>query len=243
MSRNKATVHSTTEAPNHPPRFDNDDTIQSSSSSMATQSDTSLLLDTVHYAAVAHQNQKRKSPGQAPYIQHPIDVARRIAGAGSSLAGNAPIHVLQAALLHDVIEDCDLTAQDVEERFGPVVTKIVLECSDDKSLNKQQRKQAQIDHAPHKSREAAHVKLADKLSNLTDLTRPGGMPIGWTVHRVQEYFVWAKKVTDAIDSAANPGLSAQLHQLYKEASFEHKGKRYKAHPEWPQGTDLWEQPL
>ncbi|KAM0793350.1 hypothetical protein ACM66B_000805 [Microbotryomycetes sp. NB124-2] len=235
MSRNKATVHSTTEAPNHAPTFDNDDT--------SSQSDMSLLLDTVHYAAVAHQSQRRKSPGQAPYIQHPVDVARRIAGAGSSLNGKAPVHILQAALLHDVVEDCDLTADDIEQRFGTRVKNIVLECSDNKSLNKQQRKQAQIDHAADKSADAKHVKLADKLSNLTDLTRPGGMPVGWTIHRVQEYFVWAKKVTDNIGEDANPGLSAQLDRLYREASFEHKGKRYKAHPEWPEGTNAWEQAL
>ncbi|KAK4050490.1 hypothetical protein OIO90_005073 [Microbotryomycetes sp. JL221] len=232
---NLFTTHSTTEAPNFAPELDSED-----SRTRSQQSDLSLLLDTVHYAAVAHQNQKRKSPGQAPYIQHPIDVARRIAGNGSSLVGSAPVHILQCALLHDVIEDCDFTADDIEQRFGSRVKNLVLECTDDKTLGKQARKQAQIDHAAHKSADAKHVKLADKLSNLTDLTRPGGMPIGWTVRRVQEYFVWAKRVTDNLGKDANPGLSAQLEQLYVEATFEYKGKTHKAHPEWPKGTNAWE---
>lgn len=43
------------------------------------------------------------------------------------------------------------------------------EVTDDKSLPKQERKRLQIENAPHKSREAKLVKLADKLYNLRDL--------------------------------------------------------------------------
>jgi guanosine-3',5'-bis(diphosphate) 3'-pyrophosphohydrolase len=60
-----------------------------------------------------------------------------------------------AALLHDVIEDTSYNGDDIEQRFGKRVRTIVEECSDDKHKNKQQRKQAQIDLAPHKSIEAS----------------------------------------------------------------------------------------
>lgn len=75
---------------------------------------------------------------------------------------------------------------------------------------------------------AEHVKLSDKLANLSDLTRD--VPVGWTAHRVQDYFCWAKKVSDAVGTDVNPGLSEQLDELYRSAWFEHQGKKYKCHP-------------
>lgn len=40
------------------------------------------------------------------------------------------------------------------------------------------------------------IELADKLANLTDLLSPDGTPAGWSSQRIQEYFIWSKKVTD-----------------------------------------------
>ena len=129
------------------------------------------LLEAAHFAAVAHGQQRRKSAARPAYIQHPIHVALLLASPESSLYPDPPVEILQAAVLHDTIEDTDVTAQDLEQKFGKEVTKIgeqvarshpragahvwfvlpVLECSDDKNLDKAQRKQAQIDSAPHKS--------------------------------------------------------------------------------------------
>ena len=52
------------------------------------------------------------------------------------------------------------------------------EVTDDKTLEKQVRKQLQIEHAAHASSKAKLVKLADKLDNLRDLTEI--LPTGWT---------------------------------------------------------------
>lgn len=65
--------------------------------------------------------------------------------------------------------------------------------SDDKSLPKADRKRLQIEHAPHSSREAKLVKLADKIHNLRDLETT--TPVGWTDERVREYFQWSYKVS------------------------------------------------
>lgn len=79
--------------------------------------------------------------------------------------------VLQAALLHDTVEDTDTSPAELEAKFGPVVARIVWEVTDDKSLPKQERKRQQVEHAPQCSRQAKLVKLADKLYNLRDLNR------------------------------------------------------------------------
>ena len=86
---------------------------------------------------------------------------------------------LQAALLHDTVEDTDTSIAELELAFGPTVARIVQEVTDDKALPKHERKRLQVEHAPHCSHQAKLVKLADKLYNLRDLNRctPTGVPL------------------------------------------------------------------
>ncbi len=69
---------------------------------------------------------------------------------------------------------------------------VIDEVSDDKTLEKDERKRLQIEHAPHASPEAKLVKLADKLHNLRDLEV--NVPVGWEQKRVDEYYRWSAKV-------------------------------------------------
>jgi len=66
---------------------------------------------------------------------------------------------------------------------------VVLEVTDDNSLEKQVRKQRQVVHAPHISTEAKRVKLADKISNLRDIL--ASPPADWTAQRMQTHIEWA----------------------------------------------------
>lgn len=93
------------------------------------------------------------------------------------------VFVLQAALLHDTVEDTDTSPAELEAKFGPIVARIVQEVTDDKGLPKQERKRQQVEHAPHCSCQAKLVKLADKLYNLRDLNRctPVGQHLSLTV--------------------------------------------------------------
>ena len=99
--------------------------------------------------------------------------------------------VLQAAILHDKVEDTDTTLEETEAKFGAKIRGIVDEVSDNKDDAKDVRKQHQIDHAPHCSPEAKLVKMADKLYNLRDLERT--TPEGWSQERKSQYFLWASK--------------------------------------------------
>lgn len=111
-------------------------------------------------------------------------------------AGIKDLVVIQAALLHDTVEDTDTTFEELEEKFGKVVTDVVREVTDDRSLPSDERKRLQIVHAPTASHGAKLVKLADKLYNLRDLCK--GTPKGWTHKRCEEYFKWSKKVVDGL---------------------------------------------
>jgi guanosine-3',5'-bis(diphosphate) 3'-pyrophosphohydrolase len=159
------------------------------------------------FAADKHRNQHRKDAEASPYINHPIALAHLLATTG----GIDDIVVLQAAVLHDTIEDTETTESELRARFGNEVTSIVLEVTDDKSLPKQRRKELQVEHAPHKSTGAALVKLADKTCNLRDIAN--APPADWPLSRRQEYFDWAKRVVDALP-ALSPGLRAAFAAAY-----------------------------
>ena len=83
--------------------------------------------------------------------------------------------------------------------------------TDDPTLNKAQRKQAQIDHAAHVSDQAKLVKLADKISNLRDVAV--NSPADWSLDRRQEYFDWAKQVIDEL-RGVHPVLEALFDEAY-----------------------------
>ncbi|XP_071777236.1 guanosine-3',5'-bis(diphosphate) 3'-pyrophosphohydrolase MESH1 [Centroberyx gerrardi] len=176
-------------------------------------SDAIILLETVNFAAEKHRNQRRKDPEGTPYINHPIGVARILSHEG----GITDIEVLQAALLHDTVEDTDTSPAELEAKFGATVARIVQEVTDDKSLSKQERKRLQVEHAPHRSFQAKLVKLADKLYNLRDLNRC--TPSGWTAERVQEYFVWASQVVKGL-RGTNQALEDRLEELFKQRGVE-----------------------
>lgn len=136
-----------------------------------------LLADAFRFAAEAHANQRRKGAAQEPYINHLAEVAGLVADATD---GGDP-EAIVAALLHDAIEDAGVTAATLAERFGPRVAEIVLECSDDMSLPKAERRRRRIAQAPHKSPGAKLVKLADCISNLRCMAEspPAGWPAAW----------------------------------------------------------------
>ena len=75
------------------------------------------VVRAVEFATAAHEGQMRKS-GDA-YISHPLAVAQLVA----DLRMDPP--TVQAAVLHDVIEDCDVSAQELRRSFGPDVASLV----------------------------------------------------------------------------------------------------------------------
>jgi guanosine-3',5'-bis(diphosphate) 3'-pyrophosphohydrolase len=165
-----------------------------------------LVLQAAAFAAEKHRLLKRKDEEASPYINHPIQVAYILVQADVE----DPV-VLAAALLHDTIEDTKTTHDEIEIVFGHEIANIVAECSDDKSLDKLARKQAQVDKAAHVSTRAKLVKLADKIANVSDID--GAPPAGWSLERKREYFDWAKRVVDRM-RGVHPKLEARFDAEY-----------------------------
>jgi guanosine-3',5'-bis(diphosphate) 3'-pyrophosphohydrolase len=167
---------------------------------------TAAFIRAVAFAAEKHRKQRRKDVDSSPYINHPIALANVLANEG----GIEDPDVLCAAVLHDTIEDTETTAAELESRFGSRIASIVLEVTDDKSLEKQVRKQRQIEHAHLSSPEAKLVKLADKICNLRDIL--ASPPADWSAERKQRYFDWAVQVVAGL-RGTHPGLEAVFDGL------------------------------
>jgi guanosine-3',5'-bis(diphosphate) 3'-pyrophosphohydrolase len=172
--------------------------------------DSTQLLRALSFAALKHRDQRRKGNHQAPYINHPIEVARLIATVG----GVDDVAVLQAAILHDTVEDTDTTPAELEREFGADVKDLVLEMTDDMSLPSTQRKQQQIAHAASMSSRAKLIKLADKISNVGDIARHP--PPDWTLERRRNYFDWTAEVIDGV-RGTNAALEASYDEVLRQA--------------------------
>jgi (p)ppGpp synthase/HD superfamily hydrolase len=161
------------------------------------------LARAYHFAAAAHVNQRRKGVAAEPYVNHLTEVAELVA---TATRGTDP-EIIIAAVLHDTVEDTETSLENVGELFGERVRGLVAEVTDDKALPKQIRKDLQVEHAPHISRGAKIIKMADKISNLRALaTSP---PADWPPERKTEYVEWARRVVDGC-RAANDCLSRQF---------------------------------
>ncbi|CAN6135320.1 HD/PDEase domain [Methylophilaceae bacterium] len=167
---------------------------------------TNLFIKAVAFAADKHRNQRRKDLEASPYINHPIALSNVLANEG----GIVNTDVLCAAVLHDTIEDTETTEQELIDLFGAKITSIVMEVTDDKSLSKEVRKQMQIEHAAHISKEAKMVKLADKICNLRDIL--ASPPSNWTDERKFEYFQWAENVVSGL-RGTNIGMERIFDEL------------------------------
>lgn len=144
-------------------------------------------------------------------------IARIMRAQADDFAGQWYTCMVQAALLHDVVEDTETTLAEIGKAFGSLVSTIVNDVSDDRTLAPSKRKRAQIDHITKISRHAKLVKLADKLHNCTCTLDDA--PPAWSVARCQGYFAWSKKITDQV-RGRYPTIDTRLDAIYA-GTFRH----------------------
>ena len=169
------------------------------------------VLRAAEMASDWHVGQRRKGEAQEPYINHLLEVARVVGEA----TGGGDANLVIAALLHDAIEDCEISGAAIEAAFGADVRGLVEAVTDDKSLPKAVRKQTQIDHAPGKPHRAKLLKIADKTSNLRGRMR--SPPTGWTAERLRDYVLWSEQVVRSCRC-----INAKLEAVFDAALAEAK---------------------
>ena len=124
-----------------------------------------LLKLALDWAAVWHKDQRRKYPNaDVPYMSHVAGVAAVLARHGFSE------EVVAAGALHDVLEDCGVTHEELAAKFGQTVADLVRHVSEeDKSLSWEERKKAYVAHFAVKPWEAQAITLADKIDNFQSI--------------------------------------------------------------------------
>jgi (p)ppGpp synthase/HD superfamily hydrolase len=164
-----------------------------------------MIMRAADFAARTHARQRRKGEDAEPYLNHLIEVAAMVAE-----ATDGQPDAVAAALLHDTVEDQDVTLDEIAASFGATVASLVAEVTDDKSLPKQERKNRQIANAPEKSPAASVIRLADKTSNLRAI---GLSPPPWSIERKRQYIDWGRAVV-----AGLPVKPARLLAQFEDAA-------------------------
>ena len=123
--------------------------------------ETSFFDKVVKFAVDAHHGTERRGKGY-PYIIHPMEAASIVAS-----ITNDP-EMLAAAVLHDTVEDTDVTLEQIRELFGDRVATLVQHetAPNDKTLSWRERKTIQVQQLAHASYDSKVVALGDKLSNM-----------------------------------------------------------------------------
>ena len=121
------------------------------------------LIKAINFATIAHSGQTRKGKPDVPYITHPLAVGILLAKVGSDE------DVIIAGILHDTIEDTDVTKAEIVNEFGIDVAQMVNDVTEqDTYLPWADRKRLALEHVPLMSHGSLLVKSADVLHNMTD---------------------------------------------------------------------------
>lgn len=169
-----------------------------------------LVSEAAELAARRHAGMARKGRGNEPYVNHLAEVANLLAFA----TDGADAELVAAGWLHDTIEDTDITREALAEKFGERVAAVVVEVTDNMSLPKDQRRQKQIEDAPHKSPGAKLIKIADKISNIR--ARIVREPSKEERDDLADYVAWAEKVVAGC-RGINAALDAKFVETVKAA--------------------------
>lgn len=129
--------------------------------------DFNKLRKAYFFAEKAHSGQKRSSGED--YIIHPINVAATL------IKLRMDLDTIMAGLLHDVVEDCNITPQEIEKEFGSGVADLVVGLTKISKIKFKSKEESQIENfrkmvvAMAKDLRVIIVKLSDRMHNMRTL--------------------------------------------------------------------------
>jgi len=149
----------------------------------------------LQFAASAHGGQK--VPGtDHPYVVHVCSVAAEVISALEIEPHSDPDLAIACALLHDVVEDTDVTPAEVEKTFGPRVAAGVSALTKEKKGSKDAQMRSSLERIRLQPPEVWMVKLADRITNLQP------PPKQWTPEKCRAYRMEAETIADALGDAS-----------------------------------------
>lgn len=160
-----------------------------------------IIQKALHYAAMKHGDQKYGDG--VPYMTH-------IASVVSLLHEyNAPVIVIAAGALHDVLEDTDTTYDELNIEFGPHIADLVLAVTNPKEGNRKEKHAIQYPKILQYGQYAIMVKLADRLANVLS-----GGKVGM-YRKEHEEFKKVLKDGDKFQSYSVARMWTELDELLK----------------------------
>lgn len=172
------------------------------------QSGMDIVRKAQVYAQAAHAavGQKRKYTGE-PYIVHPAEVARIVAG----VPGSTP-DMVAAAWLHDVVEDTGCTFTDIHMAFGIDIATLVgwlTDVSKPEDGNRAYRKARDREHTAQAPAEAQTIKCCDLLSNTKSIVAHDP--------EFARVYLAEKRELLAVLTKADPGILAEAYRVLDES--------------------------
>lgn len=174
--------------------------------------DQQKLAEALVFALEKHGPQTRKGKSEVPYVSHLLAVSGYVLEHG---AGDVNLAV--AGMLHDVIEDCKVKDDELRERFGDEVARIVRSCTDtlpgDPSRDEspwRERKENYLAALAKKDRAAQIVSSCDKVHNLQNILadmRVEGVEFLTRFNASPKEMLWYYR---GVRSALRPDLPAAL---------------------------------
>ena len=151
---------------------------------------TDRFVEALEFALRAHGDQRRKG-GDIPYVAHLLGVSSLVLEAG----GDEDMAI--AGLLHDTIEDTDVTVEELQAAFGQRVRSIVEACSD-------AHEQPKPPWRERKERYLAHLRSAETRTEVLVVSRADKL------HNARALLFDYRVVGDALWSRFNEGPQQQL---------------------------------
>lgn len=160
------------------------------------------------FAREKHSLMKRPNKAQQPVVEHLVEVANLVKDSGGSDVAVA------AAWLHDVVEDTNVTLEEVFLLFGEEVSLFVEGLTDPADFIRKplsQRKAMQAERLKCKSKDIKLIKLCDQISNVYSvLIDP---PLDWTSEKALAYVIGAKMIAD-VCKGINKSLDQKFESYY-----------------------------
>lgn len=185
--------------------------------------DTNLLDRAIIFAVKAHHNTERRGKG-FPYIVHPMEAVEIVATITSDQ------ELLAAAVLHDTIEDTNVTGEELRAEFGDRIANLVHAESDQftEGVSEEDswhdRKQAAIDRLASAPHDTKIVALGDKLSNMRAIARDYAIKGDalWQIFHVTDktqhewhYRGLAASLSELSDTFAYKEFVSLINQVFK----------------------------
>jgi guanosine-3',5'-bis(diphosphate) 3'-pyrophosphohydrolase len=148
-----------------------------------------IYQNTILFAAQQHAKKNQTLPNSnIPYVVHLSNVCMEILIAERYTENFNLRLAVQAALLHDVLEDTDTTNAELEAHFGILVTQSVMALTKNKMLPKNDQILDSLGRIKECPKETWAVKLADRITNMQ---KP---PISWQSGKIIQYYEEAQLI-------------------------------------------------